>query len=307
MVNVFGQAGFLRQVPLAGSLGIITPTPGGGSFAPSKCEQITGLLDRYNCEREEIRRRLQPPVSTHGVAPRPERTPSASEPTLSPGQYEKLCELVEVAMSGSERDANDAAETIRKWMASLPGEWYDENSAKGRLYGRIVAQCPNGAKFLNIYTPYWPKCPPGYIRDQNTGKCLPPVPTVDTRPLPGPGPYTPPGKSVPSVDLFNRPIDTSIPWVPPSMPLTPTYGGMQTAYYGQQESFGGGAMTESYGGTSDCPPGQVPDPYSGGCMTPSGGGYGGGYGGLINFGGGAMTASGFGMGGRYRVANLGAL
>lgn len=80
--------------------------------------------------------------------------------------------------------------------------------------------------------------------------------------------------------------------------------GMPMASWGPR---GDSSISEASQAVSDapCPPGQVPDQYSGGCMTPSGGGYGGGYGGLINFaGGGPMTASGFGMGSRYRIANL---
>ncbi|MCI0564393.1 MAG: hypothetical protein MN733_38465 [Nitrososphaera sp.] len=127
---------------------------------------------------------------------------------LTDAQFSKICELVDVAMtSSSDRDKEDAADTIRSWMKGLWGDVSNLNSDKGKLKEYIRRYCPGGADFLVVWKPQFEKCPPGYLQTRE-GKCLPPIPS----PPPLPGETLPPaGPRVPTRDvtpLEKRPIVT---------------------------------------------------------------------------------------------------
>lgn len=208
----------LGQLPFTN----IGPTPSSYTLL-SECEQIPKdrLLDRYNCEQAEFRRKFEPRPSSHGTAPplstrgnRPVSEPAAPSTVrtvtpISNSDYWRFCKLVQTFdASPPNSDARQAAidefngflKTFRWDYRQIIIDYVQESCPSPDFYYNLVSLAPSVRRTAPYVSPGRPVATgePGWVHQpartyQPASEMTPSIaPKITTVPMTIPAPVTQP-------------------------------------------------------------------------------------------------------------------
>lgn len=251
----------------------VTVPAGGAGFAPSRCEQIpeNRLLDRYNCEMEEFRKKFQPPQYSTPELPLPSPQPSGADLE----RYEDYCRhLISVWNTGRSgtSDQMDAEKLMKQLIGSFPPdqqatvlEYMKRNCLGLKFWAAFDADFPNILRPLPAPTPAPTPTPtpPPYGEGERPTVATPGVPRREPVPVPTPSPSPMrPGWSPATAQPLSYEAGQEL--MAQQYQMTPTRARMEWNPQTRQVEF-------------VCPPGMTRDPATGTCIperppvpTPSG-------------------------------------